>query len=505
MKRTLLPSSHSTPEAANPLMQRYGSRMAFSARAVYIQRIITAALNFVLMVALARLLPPGEYGLALIVIIFTNYLAVLRDLGLSSSAIQAETLDPSAQSALFWYNAIATSTITLSIIALAPAFSLFYGQPALASMLIVSAFSFFVSGIGTQHAASLKREIALWKVSFSETSGVIIGFIATILAASIKMGAWSPIIGASVQNIATLFGYIWFARWSPSAPTNLRNHLGLLNFGVNTSIFNILNYSSYNIPTIIIGYLYGPEIIALFSRAQNLFMFPLTFLIIPMLQIIYPLLCRIREDSELTREVYKRTISVASMTLIPSSIIIAVLSPDIISFLFGPEWIGAGPILRWFCLALASFGILGPFGQFMASQSRTVELRNWGFFDFSLRGGAAILGATVSPLVAAAAFGSTSLLVIAPMSAIVCSRKGPITLLDQAKSAGIAIPACLLVGLTIIISNYALNYFGATSHILRILFISTIAASAWILAICAWGKTREIFSALLLRKSPSAS
>lgn len=476
-------------------LQRYNERTALSTRVVYAQRILSALLNFAQMVALARILEPAEYGIALIVIIITNYLTVLRDMGFSASAIQIKTLDISERTALFWYNAIVTGTIAIMVAATSPWFASFYAQPPVKSMIIVSAISFFIAGIGTQHAASLKREICFWKVSLAETAGLIIGFAVTLVTAVMQYGAWSLVIGLAVQNLITTAGYFGFAKWLPRKPNLLRAHLHLLRFGANTSVFYILNYSAYNFPTIAIGYWYGTEELAFFSRAQTLFMFPLTFFIIPILQVIYPLLCRVRHDEVLTYEVYGRVLSASALVLFPSAVLMGILATDIILLLFGPNWISAAPILRWFCFALASFGALGPFGQFMTSQGHAVALRNWGVFDFIVRGGAALAGATVSPVCSAAGFGLASLLVIAPASLLVSWRVGRVSIYDQLKAFSVAFTPTISLTTAGVICIIFVNIIELQSPVFRIFIVSGCSLLAWALAVFHSPKTR-----LLMKK-----
>jgi PST family polysaccharide transporter len=470
----------------------YAVRASRSARILYAQRAIAAATNFAQMVALARLLSPRDYGIALIVILFTNYVTVLRDLGLSASAIQASELSDSQQSSLFWLNAAATLIIAAALVTAAPSFSAFYHEPSVEPMLVVAATAFLVAGIGAQHAASLKREINFWKVAVAETVGLLLGFTLTIGAVLCGWGPWSPIMGLVLQNTVTTIGYLAFAPWLPGRPAQFRNVFHLLKFGANTSLFNILNYSAYNLPTLIIGYLFGSAETALFSRAQNLFMFPMTFLIIPALQVLYPLLCRIRGDGGQTRVVYMRMLSSTSLILVPAAIVLAATAPNLISLLFGDPWRGAVPILQWFCLALASFGALGPFGNYMMSQGRSGALRNWGVADFVIRGGGALIGASFSPAGAAAGFGLTSFFIMAPASLWVSGMNEPVTRREQVRAVFSATPVIMAVCAVALACRWALDHSRKGDDVFSLVIIAGACAITWLLVALLFSRTRVL-------------
>ncbi len=71
-------------------------------------RLCAQAANFLLRVVslmiLARLLGPKDFGLVGMVTAFTGVLNLFRDFGLSSAAVQRETVTDEQVSTLFWIN-----------------------------------------------------------------------------------------------------------------------------------------------------------------------------------------------------------------------------------------------------------------------------------------------------------------------------------------------------------------------------------------------------------------
>ena len=65
---------------------RTGRRFAYS------QRTLTFLVNFVTIAFVARLVPPAQFGLMAMITSVVNFLAVFRDLGLTSATIQRASL-----------------------------------------------------------------------------------------------------------------------------------------------------------------------------------------------------------------------------------------------------------------------------------------------------------------------------------------------------------------------------------------------------------------------------
>src|SRR5437763_17004287 len=86
----------------------------------------TFALRLGSLMVLARLLDPKDFGLVGMVTAFTGVLALFRDFGLSSAAIQRTNVTDEQISTLFWINLCVGLILGVVSVALAPAIALFY-------------------------------------------------------------------------------------------------------------------------------------------------------------------------------------------------------------------------------------------------------------------------------------------------------------------------------------------------------------------------------------------
>ena len=113
--------------------------------------ISSQALKFVITIGatsvMARLLTPSDYGLIGMVAFVTGFVAMYKDLGLSTATIQKSEISFEQTSTLFWINALLSLGITLFTAAIAPLVAWFYGEPRLTLITVVTAAGFLLSGL----------------------------------------------------------------------------------------------------------------------------------------------------------------------------------------------------------------------------------------------------------------------------------------------------------------------------------------------------------------------
>ncbi|MGH9354806.1 MAG: oligosaccharide flippase family protein, partial [Terriglobia bacterium] len=127
------------------------------------------------LMVLARLLGPADFGLVGMVTAFTGVLSLFRDFGLSSAAIQHETVTNEQASTLFWINTLVGVLLGLLCAALAPAVAAFYHDPRLLAVTIVIGAGFLFNAAGVQHGVILQRQMRFTALAVINTVALIAG------------------------------------------------------------------------------------------------------------------------------------------------------------------------------------------------------------------------------------------------------------------------------------------------------------------------------------------
>jgi len=94
------------------LTDAIGARTARGGVVTIVSHGLKFALSIVATAVLARLLTPHDYGLIGMVAVFTGFVAMFKDLGLSLATVQRPEITDEQISTLFWVNVTISAGIT---------------------------------------------------------------------------------------------------------------------------------------------------------------------------------------------------------------------------------------------------------------------------------------------------------------------------------------------------------------------------------------------------------
>src|SRR5438045_9473207 len=112
-------------------------------------------MRLLVLAVLARLLTPDDFGLSAMALVFTNFMMIFRDFGLSAAIIQRKELTPTQLSTIFWLNVFTGIALTSILAFLAPQIAVFYKDPRLIPITLLLSTIFFISSFGNVQNALL--------------------------------------------------------------------------------------------------------------------------------------------------------------------------------------------------------------------------------------------------------------------------------------------------------------------------------------------------------------
>src|SRR5437899_9759275 len=121
----------------------------------------TFVLRTASLMVLARLLLKEDFGLVNMVTVFTGFLGMLMDAGLSMATVQRASITRAQASTLFWINLAVGWLLALLAAVTAPILAAFYGDSRLYLVTVVLGTSFILNGAAVQHRAMLQRSMRL--------------------------------------------------------------------------------------------------------------------------------------------------------------------------------------------------------------------------------------------------------------------------------------------------------------------------------------------------------
>ena len=301
--------------------------------------------QLVALVALARLLSPQDFGLVAMVTVITGVAFILGDAGLSMAALQSRELTHQQRSNLFWLNLGIGTALGAFVFVLALPIAQFYDEPDLVPITHAIACVFPLSGFGAQFRAHVTRQLRFTVVAGVDAAAQVIGLAAALVVALVGLGYWAIVAQQLVVAFVAVVGFVVSARWWPTRPRKGSDMSGLLGFGVNTTLTQLLNYASVSVPSVLLGAAWGPTVLGYYNRANALFTMPMAQLAAPITRVVIPVLSATSDPLQ-RAEFLARAQKFISYFLVGIFAALATFADPLVPLVLGDDWRPAVPVLR---------------------------------------------------------------------------------------------------------------------------------------------------------------
>jgi PST family polysaccharide transporter len=154
------------------------------------------------------------------------------------------------------------------------------------------------------------------------------------------------------------------SNFSPSRSFNLEGIKLIFNYSLFQFLFNIINYLSRNLASLLIGKYMGAANLGFYDRAYRLMLYPaqtLTFVITP---VLHPVLAEYQNKPEIIYSHYKKILEFLAFIGTPLSIFLFFSAEEVILIMYGDQWMHSIPIFKilaltiWSQMTLASTGAI---------------------------------------------------------------------------------------------------------------------------------------------------
>ena len=309
--------------------------------------------SFAVTVVLARLLPPSDFGLVAMVVVFVMLANSLIVNGFGYALIQKNDVDNLDYSSVFYAGILMSIIFYGAIYFFAPIIADFYGYSILTPVLRVLGVRVFFDSIYSVQSAFIAKNMIFKKVFYSSIFGTAVSAIIGISMAYNGYGVWALIIQQiSYSFINTVV--IWFSiAWKPQLIFSLSRIKQLFSFGWKLQIASILNSISTQARHLIIGKIYSPSSLAYYDRGSKL---PSIFMVninAAFNSVLFPVITSVQNDSSALHGLTRRSIRVSSFVLFPMLVGLAVTAEPLVNILLTEKWIDSVPYIRIGCFVHA--------------------------------------------------------------------------------------------------------------------------------------------------------
>jgi PST family polysaccharide transporter len=387
-------------------------------------------LNLGSIMILARLLTPRDFGLVAMVTTIIGFFRIFNEAGLSTATVQSDGITHAQVSNLFWTNIIVGGTISLILAVGAPVVAAFYREPRLIAITVALSITFLFTTATVQHMALFKRQMRFKMIALIQVSSVAAGILTAIVMASLRFGYWS-LVGMQIATPLIAFLLTWaMSSWRPQLPARGTGTRSLLSFGANLTASTFLWSFARGSDGLLIGRVYGPASVGLYSRAMALISRPVEQLIGPIESVFVPMLSRLQTQPARYRRIFLESYEVIVIASFLLAGLLLALAHPLTLVVLGPKWEKAAGIVAGFTLVAAYSPISSVSTWLLTSQGRGRDFLRLSLVSSSVVLASFVAGLPFGPTGIAISYSVSCLLIVLPTDHYVAGRCGPVTTRD---------------------------------------------------------------------------
>jgi O-antigen/teichoic acid export membrane protein len=339
---------------SDPGSDELGGRVTRGIGWVGVSQILLQVIRTLGAIAVARLLVPEEYGLAMLALVFASFALVFSDLGLGAALVQRPTITDTDRSTAFWIAIASGLLCTGAGVALAAPVASLYGEPDVEPLLAVLSLSFLIVALTSTQQSLLLREMNFRRLEMLSVAGALLGMVAAVLLAALGAGAWA-IIGQQLVGAAVTSALMWRASsWRPGLVFSRASARDLLGFSSYLVGHRLLFYFQQNADRFLIGRFLGAASLGVYAVAYNIMIQPAARIAGPVQRVLAPAFARMNEEPARIASTWARATRLVGAIAIPALTGLVVVAPDFVPVVLGEQWLAAVPVLQ----VLAWVGII---------------------------------------------------------------------------------------------------------------------------------------------------
>lgn len=317
-----------------------------------IDRFSAQGIQFLFSILIARLLVPEDYGVVAMLNIFLAVSQTFIDSGFSTALVRKVDRTETDFSTVFYFNIVVAVIFYFALFFSASAIANFYSTPLLESITKVVALNLIVGSLSGIHSAKLSIAIDFKsKAKISIVTTLLTGVVGLWMAYS-GYGVWALVV-QSVFSVFLRTALLWIiVKWRPQLVFSWRSFKELFSFGSKLLASSLLDTTYNNVYSLVIGKVFSPSTLGLYSRAAGLAEFPSSNITGVLQGVTFPVLSSIQNEEDRLADAYKRFIRISAFVVFPLMIGLAAVAEPFIQIVLTDKWAGTIPLLQIICFAM---------------------------------------------------------------------------------------------------------------------------------------------------------
>ncbi|MBP5617210.1 MAG: lipopolysaccharide biosynthesis protein [Elusimicrobiaceae bacterium] len=305
----------------------------------FAERMGLQGVNFVILLVLARLLTPADYGVVALVMIFVAIANTLVQAGFNTALIQKKDPQSTDFFSVLMFSLMAAFFFYMIIYLVAPWLAKYYKMPALSKVMRVTALMLFPMAFQSIQIAYLTHYLKFKILTIGSCVAIILAGIAGITSALCGMGIWALVIQQITNHTCACICLLLLSRWFPIGKFSFIRLKKMFGFGSRILFSNLLVTLFMNLRSLFIGRLYSAADLGFFNRGKQ---FPQALMdgINGTIQsVLLPVYAKHQDNKDKVIGMLRQTIRISVFLIFPLMCGLAAIATPLVQVVLSGKWI----------------------------------------------------------------------------------------------------------------------------------------------------------------------
>lgn len=349
-----------------------------------VAKITTDLLSVVQLMIVARYIDKADFGTMSIIHVVLGMVGMFTDLGMYAAMMHKQNITNDQYNSIYWFNWILNASIFVLVCLVAYPVALFYNDVNLTHLICLAALGILLAPFGKIFHTIKQKNLEFSFISKVGIIGNLLVFLTTVLFCLLGWGIYALIFPILIRGIFTaiVFSVAGRKQFKVQFHFNMAEIKDFFKIGIYDTGAQLMDYVSYKIDVILVGRLFGLEVLGLYNMGKELAMKTMKMINPIINSVATPILAKLQNEPDKIKLNYSRILSLIGFINIPILIALSIFSEEVVNIFFSEKYINAATFVR----ILAFWGIFAsignPAGTLAVAKGRTDIQFKWTIVRF---------------------------------------------------------------------------------------------------------------------------
>lgn len=316
-----------------------------------VERVAPMVVSFLVSIVVARMVAPAAYGLVAMLSLFMALGQAFTELGFGAALVQRRQVDADDETTVFVINVVAGAAISGVLCAISPLIAHLLQQPILVSLLCAQSIGILIASTGLVQFARLSRHMEFRLGAVIELIGTCVSGFVGVAMAWRGFGVWSLVGLALSRELARVVAAWALIGWRPTGRFHWSRAREMWAYSGRLLYSSLMHRVVTNLYSILIGRVYAPAALGLYTRAIGLQALPSGVIVGIVQRVAFPLYSRGQDDPAQLLRTLRRQVRILTVLVAVAMGGLAAVAGELVPWMLGERWLGAVPLLKILCIA----------------------------------------------------------------------------------------------------------------------------------------------------------